>query len=119
MKNPNKNAAFIDGQNLNLGVRELGWRLDVRKFRRYLNEKFGVECAYYFVGYIEENESLYVSLRAAGFTLVFKEVLPARDGKHKGNVDAALVLHVMKEIPLLGSGKTNYRALPRPSALAA
>ena len=28
-------------------------------------------------------------------------------------------VHVMKEIPLLGSGKTNYRALPRPTAIAA
>ena len=28
-------------------------------------------------------------------------------------------VHLMKEIPLLGSGKTNYRALPRPSELAA
>ena len=26
-------------------------------------------------------------------------------------------VHVMPEIPLLGSGKTNYRALPRPTAL--
>lgn len=28
-------------------------------------------------------------------------------------------VHVMPEIPLLGTGKTNYRALPRPSALVA
>ncbi len=28
-------------------------------------------------------------------------------------------VHVMPEIPLLGTGKTNYRALPRPTALAA
>ena len=28
-------------------------------------------------------------------------------------------VHVMPEIPLLGSGKTNYRALPRPTTVAA
>ena len=28
-------------------------------------------------------------------------------------------VHVMPEIPLLGTGKTNYRALPRPTALVA
>ena len=31
-----ENYAFIDSQNLNLGVRSLGWRLDWRKLRQYL-----------------------------------------------------------------------------------
>jgi len=34
-----KNYAFIDSQNLNLGIKELGWDLDFKKFRRYLKEK--------------------------------------------------------------------------------
>ena len=98
MKNPNTNAAFIDGQNLNLGIKVLGWRLDWRKFRTYLKDKYGVERAFYFIGFIPENQSLYTALQKAGFILVFKAVLPARDGKHKGNVDADLVLNVMKEL---------------------
>lgn len=28
--------AFIDSQNLNLGVRSLGWKLDFAKFRQYI-----------------------------------------------------------------------------------
>jgi hypothetical protein len=36
------NYAFIDSQNLNLGIREAGWFLDFRKFRVYLKEKYGV-----------------------------------------------------------------------------
>jgi len=32
------NYAFIDGQNLNLGIRELGWKLDFKKLRIYLRE---------------------------------------------------------------------------------
>lgn len=30
------NYAFIDSQNLNLGVKSQGWKLDWRKFRQYL-----------------------------------------------------------------------------------
>ncbi|HVT37934.1 MAG TPA: NYN domain-containing protein [Gemmatimonadaceae bacterium] len=98
MKNPNTNAAFIDGQNLNLGIQSLGWKLDWRKFRTFLSEKYGVERAFFFIGFIPQYQSLYTSLQKAGFILVFKPVLPARDGKHKGNVDADLVLGVMKEL---------------------
>jgi len=44
------NFAFIDGQNLHLGIAELGWRVDWRRFRTYLEEHYRVGCAYYFVG---------------------------------------------------------------------
>ncbi len=33
LKNQEKVDAFIDAQNLNLGVRSLGWKLDWRKSR--------------------------------------------------------------------------------------
>ncbi len=36
------NFAFIDSQNLNLSIRALGWRLDFRRFRVYLKEKYEV-----------------------------------------------------------------------------
>ncbi len=34
--------AFIDSQNLNLGVTSQGWKLDWRKFRQYLRNKYHV-----------------------------------------------------------------------------
>jgi len=34
-KNNFNNYAFLDGQNLNLGIREFGWKLDFLKFRKY------------------------------------------------------------------------------------
>jgi len=43
------NFAFIDSNNVNLGVKELGWRLDFRKFRVYLKEKYQVKKAYLLV----------------------------------------------------------------------
>jgi len=30
------NYAFIDSQNLNLGIQRIGWHLDYRRFRVYL-----------------------------------------------------------------------------------
>ncbi len=91
------NFAFIDSQNLNLGIRDAGWQLDFARFRVYLKEKYGVTKAYLFIGYIENNQSLYTALQNFGYVLVFKHVLEYQPGKVKGNVDAELVLHTMIE----------------------
>ncbi len=90
-----KNYAFIDGQNLNLGIRALGWHLDFKRFRVYLREKYGVERAYYFVGYLEENRNLYKFLQEAGYILIFKPIVRDSNGEVKGNIDADLVLQAM------------------------
>lgn len=87
--------AFIDSQNLNVGVRSLGWKLDYRKLRQYLRQKYNVIEAYLFIGYIAGNESMYASLQKAGFILIFKPTMELPDEKFKGNVDAELVLHAM------------------------
>lgn len=93
------NHAFIDGTNLHLATLRLGWTIDYRRFRRYLREKFHVEHAWYFMGYVSTNQSLYTALRAAGFDLIFKPTERQRDGTIKGNCDAELVLKAMVEIP--------------------
>jgi hypothetical protein len=56
------NYAFIDSQNVNLAIRSLGWKLDFARFRVYLKEKYGVTKAFLFVGYVEGNNQLYISL---------------------------------------------------------
>lgn len=93
------NYAFIDSQNLNLSIQQLGWKLDFSRFRRYLAEKYGVARAIIFVGYVEDNTDLYNHLIHAGYELVYKPTLAYKDGTTKGNVDAELVLHVMIEWP--------------------
>ena len=90
-----KNYAFIDSQNLNLGIKKLGWKLDYKKFRIYLREKYNVEKAYLFIGFVALNHRLYDKLQDAGFILRFKPTIPDGDGKIKGNVDADLVLYAM------------------------
>ncbi len=98
MKTNRNNYAFIDSQNLNLGIQKLEWKLDYRKFRVYLAEKYGVQKAYLFVGFVALNQSLYDRLQEAGFQLQFKPTIPDADGKIKGNVDADLVLRAIVEI---------------------
>lgn len=88
------NYAYIDSQNLNLGVQSLGWKLDYKKFRVYLAEKYKVQIAYLFIGFIPQNQDLYSSLQKNGYILKFKPVLPNKDGGHKGNVDADMVLQM-------------------------
>ncbi|MFZ2303837.1 MAG: NYN domain-containing protein [Minisyncoccia bacterium] len=100
MKNKNRNNyAFIDSQNLNLAIQDQGWKLDFSRFRVYLKEKYGVEKAFLFIGYIEGNNPLYISLQSAGFLCIFKPTLEYKDGTTKGNCDAELVLHAMIEYP--------------------
>lgn len=89
------NFAFIDSQNVNLAVRLEGWRIDWPRFRIYLRDKYKVSKAFLFIGYVDGNNALYVSLQEAGFICIFKPTLRYRDGKIKGNVDAELVLHAM------------------------
>jgi uncharacterized LabA/DUF88 family protein len=89
------NYAYIDSQNLNLGIQDCGWKLDYRKFRVYLAEKYSIKTAYLFIGFLPQNQDLYSSLQKNGYILKFKPVLPNRDGSHKGNIDADMVLQII------------------------
>lgn len=99
MRDIRNNYAFIDSQNVNLAIRSLGWRLDWKRFRIYLSEKYGVTKAFLFIGYVEGNNDLYISLQSAGFICIFKPTLTYKDGTTKGNCDAELVLQAMVEYP--------------------
>ncbi len=97
--------AFIDSQNLNLGVRDQGWRLDFGRFRVYLKDKYKVDKAFLFIGYVAKNQLLYTQLQKDGYIIIFKPTLEIKKGRKtvvKGNVDAELVLHTMIELPNYG-----------------
>lgn len=98
MKKKFNNYAFIDGQNLYLAVQELGWKLDYKKFRVYLREKYGIDKAYMFMGFLPANQELYNFLQTVGFILVFKPVLENENKIIKGNCDAELILQAMIDI---------------------
>ena len=91
------NYAFIDNQNLNMGTRSEGWRVDWFKFRQLLGSHFGVTQAYMFIGYLEEYRMMYEQLSGYGFEVIFKPTVEVKDKDQtvKGNVDVELVLQVM------------------------
>ena len=91
------NYAFIDGQNLNMGIKKLGWNLDFRKFHYHLQRKYGVTKAYFFLGMVEDQADLYANLQSMGYNLILKPLVEHKEGTVKGNIDADLVLHTMIE----------------------
>ena len=99
MKDKQNNYAFIDGQNLYLAIKELGWKLDYKRLVTYFREKYGVERAYMFMGFVPENQELYSFLQTVGFILIFKPILKNKDNVIKGNCDAELVLQSMIDFP--------------------
>lgn len=120
--------AFIDSQNLNLGTSKdirskkgkliyKGWKLDFKKFRVYLRDKFHLSKAFLFIGYIKENERMYRRLKSFGYELIFKPTTKDSSGKPKGNIDAELVLHSAAiEFPkyekaVIVSGDGDFRCL--------
>jgi uncharacterized LabA/DUF88 family protein len=110
------NYAFIDSQNVNLAIRDQGWILDFKRFRRYLQDKYQINKAFIFIGYVTLNEDLYTALQKDGYILIFKPTLTLPSGKVKGNVDAELVLHTMIEYPnfdraLIVSGDGDFYCL--------
>jgi len=94
-----KNLAFVDGQNLYLGTKQNGWAIDHERFRVYLKEKYQVSEAYYFLGFVsEDQQDLYDKLQKAGFILSFREHSATLKGQKKGNVDCDIVFSIMKKL---------------------
>lgn len=102
--------AFIDSQNLNVSVQKYGWKMNWKKFRQFLEDKYGVTKAYMFIGYVPEHEDIYEKMHQAGYAVVLKPTFDMsrprqeeQNGKSdkpvKGNIDADMVLWAMKEIP--------------------
>lgn len=73
-KKPNV-YAFIDSQNLNLGTQKVGFKMDWRKFRKYLADKYNVTHAFMFIGYMAENEQLYEHMHELGYLIALKPTL--------------------------------------------
>lgn len=118
--------AFIDSQNLNVSVQNYGWKMNWKKFREFLTDKYGVTKAFMFIGYVPEHEDLYEKMHEAGYAVVLKqtydmsrpqpEAIPGEERKIKGNVDADLVLWAMKEMSnydkcIIVSGDGDFHSL--------
>lgn len=122
MQKEENNYAFIDGQNLHLGTTQSSdpWKVDLYKLRVYLERKYKVTKAFYFLGIIiEENNDLYIRLQDAGFIVLFRQHNSQMVGKKKGNIDSDLIFTVMKKLykneffdgVLLVAGDGDYKIL--------
>jgi uncharacterized LabA/DUF88 family protein len=93
--------AFIDAQNLTKGTTldKKPWKVDLRAFRKYLKDIYGVEKAFYFIGvYDIRQENMYKFIEKVGYKIVYREHDIKAKGKKKGNVDTDIVFSVMNEI---------------------
>ncbi len=97
MTDKQKTIAYLDAANLHKGIDGLGWKLDYRKFRSWIRQKYGIEEAYLFIGLMPKHAALYTSLQNSGYKLIFKEVVYDGAGKAKGNCDADLVLQAVRD----------------------
>ena len=85
-----KNIAYIDWQNVHLGIKNLGWIVDRNKFLIYLKKKYEIHNAKMFLWYISKYENFYDKLKWLWYELVFRKV---SDGKIvKWNIDSHLVM---------------------------
>jgi uncharacterized LabA/DUF88 family protein len=111
MRRKRGNYAFIDSQNLNVSVQKYGWKMDWKKFRQFLGDKYGVSKAFMFIGYVPEFEDIYEKMHQAGYAVVLKPTFDmsrpqpeeklqknGEEKKVKGNIDADMVLWAMKEM---------------------
>jgi uncharacterized LabA/DUF88 family protein len=119
-----RNIAYVDGQNLHLGTttRDPVWSVDLHRFRVFLAEKYHVKKAYYYIGYMQEEDvfqKIYEEIQTAGFILVFRKHSAEMKGKKKGNVDVDIVFSIMRRLYkketfdkiVLVSGDGDYRML--------
>ena len=94
-----ENIAFIDAQNLHLGTNSENWNIDFQKFRIYLKDKFHVREAYFFLGFLDEDQQkLYKNVQKAWFIIEFREHTSHLKWKKKWNVDVDIVFEIMKRV---------------------
>ena len=71
-------------------------KIDFKRFRVYLKDKYNVEKDFLFIGFVPGNGAMYTDFQQWGYVVVFKPTLEEK-GVIKGNCDAELVVHCMIE----------------------
>jgi len=116
-------AIFIDGENLFYTLKDLGWRIDFDKFRRYFEEveKLLIYNAFYYTSrpFIHGNRRAFLDyLIFHNYTVREKETKEIKDKKGKViklkcNLDVELSSEMVLTIPhyyiaILVSGDSDY-----------
>lgn len=87
----NRIRIYIDGNNLYRSAKELSFKIDYKKFRRWIEQKYKPNFVYLFIGFLPARIKFYKYLQSCGYILVFKETISVGE-KVKGNCDAELIL---------------------------
>lgn len=87
---------YIDGNNLYRAATELGFKIDYKRFRNWLRQKYNPKKVYIFIGLVPSRTSFYEYLQESGYILVFKQTVSV-GGTVKGNCDAELVLKTVSD----------------------
>jgi uncharacterized LabA/DUF88 family protein len=92
------NYCFIDFNNLHLGIKQLGWRIDYRRLYKFLRDSYLADKVFGYLGYLKEYEKLYRELESFGYILVFKQTLVVKENsKIKANVDVDLTVDAIRK----------------------
>lgn len=98
-KQKERNIAFTDGQNLHLWTCSEDWKVDFLKLRVYLRDKFQVDEAYIFLGFIDdEHQNMYRKIQRSWFILEFRDNNSHMKWSKKWNVDVDIVFQVMHRL---------------------
>lgn len=87
---------YIDNANLYRGAQDLGYKIDFKKFRHWLRQKYRADKVFMFLGYVDGFQNLYQDLTDFDYILIFKKVSYIA-GKIKGNCDTELALKIVSD----------------------
>lgn len=90
--------AYIDSQNIKLGIRENGRDVDWNKLFQYLKKRYAIDIIKFFVWYIASNQVQYDELQKIGYVVCFKQTYCNEEWKTKWNIDTLLMKHAMRDL---------------------
>lgn len=94
-----RNIVFIDGQNLHLWTTSENWKVDFKRFRIYLKDKFNADEVYIFLWFInDDHQDMYRKIQKSWFILEFRDHHSNMLWKKKWNVDVDIVFQIMHRL---------------------
>ncbi|MCD4760964.1 NYN domain-containing protein [bacterium] len=118
-----RTAVFIDVANIIYSLKDLGWRMDYKKFQQYFKKNCKLVDIYFYYSTNKENTgqaNLLEMLSRKGFKMVVKEVkvIKLKNGEllYKGNCDVELAIDMIDTMPaydtaVLLSGDSDFAPL--------
>lgn len=88
--------AYIDAQNVYLGMKTLWYIIDWKVFFEYLQRRYEVNQVKLFMWYIDKYQRFYSDLKKYWYILIFRKTQYVNE-IIKGNIDSVLVLETVRD----------------------